>query len=111
MDNLKPMIMMMIMLTSILAGCTSSDTSELDQQIVDLQQSNNELTAQLELIEGDIALMNNITSELETSLTSANTTLDDLNIQLLQYELSINEVIIQRDSLQVDLDEAIESNS
>ena len=111
MNNLKPMIMMMIMLTSILAGCTSSDTSELDQQIVDLQQSNNELTAQLELIEGDFALMNNITSELETSLTSANTTLDNLNNQLLQYELSINEIIIQRDSLQIDLDEAILSNS
>lgn len=111
MNNLKPMVMVMIMLTSILAGCTSSDTTDLDQQIIDLQLSNDELTAQLESADENIALMNGISLELEASLLSANTSLDNLNFQITQNEESINELTSQRDSLQVDLDEAIESNS
>ena len=46
MSDLKAMVLVMIMLTSVLAGCTSSDTTGLEQQIIDLQESNDNLTAE-----------------------------------------------------------------
>ena len=38
MSKLKPMIIVMLMLTSALAGCAGTDTTDLEQQIEDLQQ-------------------------------------------------------------------------
>ena len=43
MIRLKPMIIVLLMLTSALAGCTGTDTTDLEQQIADLQQSNDEM--------------------------------------------------------------------
>ena len=43
MSHLQPMIIVLLMLTSALAGCTANDTSDLEQQIVELQQSNGEM--------------------------------------------------------------------
>ena len=43
MSKLKPMIIVMLMLTSALAGCAGTDTTDLEQQIEDLQQSNDEM--------------------------------------------------------------------
>ena len=40
MNQLKPMIIVLLMLTSALAGCTGTDTTDLEQQIEDLQLSN-----------------------------------------------------------------------
>ena len=40
MNQLKPMIIVLLMLTSALAGCAGTDTTDLEQQIEDLQQSN-----------------------------------------------------------------------
>ena len=44
MNQLKPMIIVLLMLTSALAGCTGDDTTDLEQQIEDLQQSNEEMS-------------------------------------------------------------------
>ncbi|DAC65125.1 MAG TPA: hypothetical protein D7I14_07030, partial [Candidatus Poseidoniales archaeon] len=81
MSDLKAMVLVMIMLTSVLAGCTSSDTTGLEQQIIDLQESNDNLTAELESLEDNINLMNSISLELQESLSSANDTLNSINIQ------------------------------
>ena len=43
MSQLKPMIIVLLMLTSALAGCTGTDTTDLEQQIEDLQQSNSQM--------------------------------------------------------------------
>jgi outer membrane lipoprotein-sorting protein len=43
MNQLKPMIIVLLMLTSSLAGCAGNDTTDLEQQIADLQQSNDEM--------------------------------------------------------------------
>ena len=43
MSQLKPIIIVLLMLTSALAGCTGTDTTDLEQQIEDLQQSNDEM--------------------------------------------------------------------
>ena len=43
MSRLKPMIIVLLMLTSALAGCAGDDTSDLEQQIADLQQSNDQM--------------------------------------------------------------------
>ena len=58
----------MIMLTSVLAGCTSTDTSGLDKQIEDLQESNDNLTAELVSANENIVLINTISSELQETL-------------------------------------------
>ena len=107
MSDLKATVLVMIMLTSVLAGCTSSDTAGLEQQIIDLQESNDNLTAELESLESNINLMNSISLELQESLSSANDTLNSINIQLSLKEESISNLTSQRDSLQNDLDEAI----
>jgi len=115
MSKLKTMIMALIMLTSILSGCTSSDISsdvtDLEQKINDLQQTNDNLSTQLETTEQNLELFNNLSSELQSSLTSINMTVDGLNIQITQYGVMINNITNQRDSLQLDLDEAMLSNS
>ena len=115
MGNLKPTIMILIMLMSILSGCTSSDTSseigELEQQITDLQQSNDNLTAELESTKGEYEFFNSLSSELQNSLTAANATVAELNLQIGQNEIIIDEITNLRDSLQIELDEAIISNS
>ena len=43
MSQLKPMIIVLLMLTSALAGCAGTDTTDLEQQIEDLQQSNDQM--------------------------------------------------------------------
>ena len=115
MSKLKTMIMALIMLTSILSGCTSSDVSsdvtDLEQKINDLQQTNDNLSTQLETAEQNLELFNNLSSELQSSLTSINMTVDELNIQITQNGIMISNITNQRDSLQLDLDEAILSNS
>ncbi len=111
MNKMKGTILIMIMLTSVLAGCTSSDTSDLDQQISDLQQSNDNLTAELEFANENIDLINGISSELQETLIDLNSTLAELNIQISDKEDIITNLTSQRDGLQNDLDEAIESNS
>ena len=60
MSKLKSTILIMIMLTSVLAGCTSTDTSGLDKQIEDLQESNDNLTAELASANENIVLINTI---------------------------------------------------
>jgi len=43
MNQLKPMIIVLLMLTSALAGCTGTGTSNLEEQIADLEESNDEM--------------------------------------------------------------------
>ena len=43
------MIIVLLMLTSALAGCAGTDTTDLDQQIADLQQSNDEMNETINL--------------------------------------------------------------
>ena len=114
MNNFRPMIMILIMLTSILSGCTSSDTSEIDdleKQITDLQQSNDNLSAELETAEVNLELFNNISVELQTSLMNLNETVIALNLEIRENEIQLNQTLAQRNDLQIDLDAAIASNS
>ena len=113
MRNFRPLIMILIMLTSILSGCTSSDISEiedLEKQIIDLQQSNDNLSTQLETAKSNIGFFNNLSLELQASLSDVNDTVANLNIQINNNEAILNDTLSQRDSLQSILDEAIASN-
>jgi len=56
MNQLKPMIILLLMLTSALAGCTGDDTSDLEQQIADLQQSNDEMNETINYQSGQIGM-------------------------------------------------------
>ena len=103
-----------MMLTSILSGCTSTDTSEIDdleKQINDLQQDNDNLTSQLEVSESNLAFFNNLTIELQSSLASLNETVILLNDEISENEDELNQTEAQRDELQIELDLAITSNS
>jgi len=114
MNNFKSVLMVLMMLTSILSGCTSSDTSEIDdlgKQISDLQLDNDNLTAQLEISNYNNALFNNLTIELKSSLASVNETVILLNNKILENGNDLNQTIAQRDDLQIELDSAIASNS
>lgn len=114
MNNFKSMIMILVMLTSILSGCTSTDTSEIDdleKQITDLQQDNDNLTAQLETSESNLAFFNNLAIELQSSLASLNETVLLLNNEISENENELNQTETQRDELQIELELAIASNS
>ena len=99
----------MIMLTSVLAGCTSTDTSGLDKQIEDLQESNDNLTAELASANENIVLINTISSELQETLSTLNSTLEQLNMELSDKEGSIEFLTLERDTIQDALNAAIES--
>lgn len=114
MNNFKSMIMILMMLTSILSGCTSTDTSEIDdleKQITDLKQDNDNLTAQLETSESSLAFFNDLAIELQSSLASLNETVFLLNNEISENENELNQTETQRDELQIELDLAIASNS
>jgi ELWxxDGT repeat protein len=106
--------MILMMLTSILSGCTSTDTSEIDdleKQITDLKENNDNLTAQLETSESNLAFFNNLTIELQSSLASLNETVIFLNNEISENENELNQTRVLRDELQIELDLAIASNS
>ena len=111
MSKLKSTILIMIMLTSVLAGCTSTDTSGLDKQIEDLQESNDNLTAELVSANENIVLINTISSELQETLSTLNSTFAELNMELSDKEGSIEFLTLERDTIQDALNAAIESNS
>ena len=89
MSQLKSMIIVLLMLTSVLAGCTGTDTTDLDQQIVDLQLSNdemNEIIYNMEIIlqerDTEIATLNTNVDLLQSSITDAETYRDSLLVRL-----------------------------
>ena len=89
MNQLKPMIIALLMLTSALAGCAGTDTTDLEQQIVDLQQSNDEMNE-------TINQQNQDNLELRTLLEGLQLSLDDLDMELQQSNDEMNETINQQ---------------
>ena len=83
------MIIVLLMLTSALAGCTGTDTTDLEQQIVDLQQSNDEMNE-------TINQQNQDNLELRTLLEGLQLSLDDLDMELQQSNDEMNETINQQ---------------
>ena len=98
------MIIVLLMLTSTLAGCTGTDASNLEEQIADLEQSNdkmedtisqknNEISLLQELYEDSIsdaeAERNSLLEQLEDSKTSS----DNL-ILALQSDIAIQQNIV-----------------
>ena len=57
MSQLKPMIIVLLMLTSALAGCAGDDTIDLEQQIADLQQSNDEMEDTISQKNNEISML------------------------------------------------------
>ena len=82
MSQLKPMIIVLLMLTSALAGCAGDDTSDLEQQIEDLQQSNEEISDTL-------YQRNQDNTELLSQLQERNTEIATLNSNVAMLQSSI----------------------
>ena len=96
MSQLKPMIIVLLMLTSALAGCTGTDTTDLEQQIEDLQQSNDQ--------------MNETIYNMEITLQERNTEIATLNSNVAMLQSSIADADTYRDSLLLLLEESNTSN-
>ena len=92
MSQLKPMIIVLLMLTSALAGCTGTDTTDLEQQIEDLQQSNDQ--------------MNETIYNMEITLQERNTEIATLNSNVAMLQSSIADTETYRDSLLVLLEDS-----
>jgi uncharacterized protein YjbI with pentapeptide repeats/lysophospholipase L1-like esterase len=92
MSQLKPMIIVLLMLTSALAGCTGTDTTDLEQQIADLQQSNDDLQTQLEERNTEIAILNSNVAMLQSSITDAESYRDSLLVLLENSNTSNDEL-------------------
>jgi uncharacterized protein YjbI with pentapeptide repeats len=83
MSQLKPMIIVLLMLTSALAGCAGDDTTDLEQQIADLQQSNDEMEDTISQKNNEISMLQELyadsISNAETERSSLLEQLDELN--------------------------------
>ena len=73
MNQLKPIIIVLLMLTSALAGCAGTDTTDLEQQIEDLQQSNDQ--------------MNETIYNMEITLQERNTEIATLNSNVAMLQI------------------------
>ena len=82
MSQLKPMIIVLLMLTSALAGCTGTDTTDLEQQIEDLQQSNDEMNETINQQNHDNADLQQSNDEMNETINQQNEDNADLQSQL-----------------------------
>ena len=98
------MIIVLLMLTSALAGCTGTDTTDLEQQIADLQQSNDEMNE-------TINQQNQDNADLQSQLEERNTEIATLNSNVAMLQSSIEDAETYRDSLLVLLENSNISNS
>ena len=103
MSQLEPMIIVLIMLTSALAGCTGTDTTDLEQQIEDLRQSNDEMNE-------TINQQNQDNAELQRQLEERNTEIATLSSNVAMLQSSIADAETYRDSLLVLLEDSNTSN-
>jgi len=103
MNQLKPMIIVLLMLTSALAGCTGTDTTDLEQQIADLEQSNDEM-------DETINQQNHDNADLQSQLEERNTEIATLNSNMAMLQSSITDAETYRDSLLVLLENSNTSN-
>jgi uncharacterized protein YjbI with pentapeptide repeats len=92
MNQLKPVIIVLLMLTSALAGCTGNDNSHLEQQITDLQESNDEMR--------DALFRQNLDNQ-ELQLSNEELQLSNIDMidDIAELELSLELKRIQIDSL------------
>ncbi len=104
MNKLKPMMIILLMLTSALAGCAGDDTSDLEQQIADLQQSNDEMNE-------TINQQNQDNADLQSQLEERNSEIATLNSNVAMLQSSIADAETYRDSLLVLLENSNTSNS
>ena len=103
MSQLRPVIIVLLMLASALAGCTATDTTDLEQQIADLQQSNDEMNETINQQKEDIA-------GLQSQVDERNTEIATLGSNVAMLQSSIADAETYRDSLLVLLEGSNTSN-
>ena len=118
------MIIVLLMLTSALAGCAGTDTTDLEQQIEDLQQSNDEMNetinqqnqdnADLQQSNGEmdetINQQNQDNADLQSQLEERNNEIATLSSNVAMLQSSIADAETYRDSLLVLLEDSNTSN-
>ena len=95
------MIIVLLMLTSALAGCTGTDTTDLEQQIADLQQSNDEMSETINQQKEDIADAETYRDSLLVLLEGSNTSNGELESMI---ETANNTILTLQSDLAVQQD-------
>ena len=96
------MIIVLLMLTSALAGCTGTDTTDLEQQIEDLQQSNDEMEVTISQKNNEISLLqefyedsiSDVEAERNSSLDELNSMIEAANSLILTLQ---SDLVVQQD--------------
>ena len=118
------MIIVLLMLTSTLAGCTGTDASNLEEQIADLEQSNDEMEDTISQKNNEISLLQELyadsISDAETERSSlleqledSKTSSDELNSMIEEADNTIqqlNEDLLIRHNLVVEWIQRAASN-
>ena len=97
------MIIVLLMLTSTLAGCTGTGTSNLEEQIADLEESNDEMEDTISQKNNVISLLENYTEELTSDaemersslleqLEDSKTSSDELNSMIEEADNTIQQL-------------------
>ncbi len=108
MHRLKSMIIFLLMLTSALTGCTGTDTSDLERQIADLQQSNDEINETINQ-QNQLNLELQIQLDEKTQIISTReTSILSYNANIIELELSISNLEEHRYLLSSSLNESSE---
>ena len=112
--NYKAALLALLLVSSSLAGCTGSDTSDLDQQIDDLQQSNDEMNETIGQLNQDNADLQQSLDEKSALISEYVTSIDMLNQQIEDSQSDISDLQEQlseaeefRDSILLLLDEFV----
>ena len=101
MSQLRPVIIVLLMLTSALAGWSLSETTDLEQQIADLQQSNDEMSETINQQKEDLADAETYRDSLLVSLEGSNTSNDELESMI---ETANNTILTLQSDLAVQQD-------
>ena len=94
MNQLKPMIIVLLMLTSALAGCTIDDRNDQYPSYEDLAQENQQMTLVIEELKENYWDMHNQLNESNSSLDELNSMIEAANNSILTLQ---SDLVVQQD--------------
>ena len=106
MNQLKPMIIVLLMLTSALAGCTGNDSTNHEQEINDLQKMNENLLEIIQEQNSDYVDLQLILHERNKIISTMQVSSSFHNENISQLELIISSLDAQKTLLSSNLNDA-----
>ena len=110
MSQLKPMIVVLLMLTSALAGCTGNDSTNHEQEINDLQKMNENLLEIIQEQNSDYVDLQLILHERNKIISTMQVSSSFHNENISQLESIISTLDAQKTLLSSNLNESDSTN-